>query len=222
MDALFGKKKTPEQMLRQHQRTLNKAMRDLDRERTKLENQEKKVINDIKKMAKEGQMDAVKIMAKDLVRTRRYVKKFILMKANLQAVSLKIQTLRSNNAMAQAMKGCAKTMATMNKQLKLPQIQKIMMEFEKQSNIMDMKEEMMSDAIDDVMGEEEDDEESDAIVSQVLDELGLGLTDQLSELPSASGKLPSGQKAGAGPQAVAAGGNEDDDLQARLDNLRRE
>ena len=35
--------------------------------------------------------DAVKIMAKDLVRTRRYVKKFILMKANLQAVSLKIQ-----------------------------------------------------------------------------------------------------------------------------------
>merc|ERR1711988_925053 len=30
-------------------------------------------------MAKAGQMDAVKIMAKDLVRTRRYVKKFVLM-----------------------------------------------------------------------------------------------------------------------------------------------
>jgi len=222
MQALFGKKKTPEQMLRQHQRTLNKSIRDLDRERTKLEGQEKKVINDIKKMAKEGQMDAVKIMAKDLVRTRRYVKKFILMKANLQAVSLKIQTLRSNHAMANAMKGCAKTMATMNKQLKLPQIQKIMMEFEKQSEIMDMKEEMMNDAIDDVMGDEDDDEESDAIVGQVLDELGLGLTDQLSELPGAAGnKLPTGQKAPSGAQAVAAGG-EDDDLQARLDNLRRE
>ena len=38
--------------------------------------------------------DAVKIMAKDLVRTRRYVKKFILMKANLQAVSLKIQVCK--------------------------------------------------------------------------------------------------------------------------------
>jgi len=140
----------------------------------------------------------------------------------LQAVSLKIQTLRSNHAMANAMKGCAKTMATMNKQLKLPQIQKIMMEFEKQSEIMDMKEEMMNDAIDDVMGDEEDDEESDAIVGQVLDELGLGLTDQLSELPGAAGnKLPTGQKAPSGAQPVAAGG-EDDDLQARLDNLRRE
>lgn len=43
-------------MLRQNQRALNKAMRDLDRERAKMEQQEKKVINDIKKMAKQGQM----------------------------------------------------------------------------------------------------------------------------------------------------------------------
>jgi charged multivesicular body protein 2A len=59
--------------------------------------------------------DAVKIMAKDLVRTRRYVKKFMLMKANIQAVSLKIQTLRSQNAMAQAMKGVTKAMQNMNR-----------------------------------------------------------------------------------------------------------
>ena len=56
MSFLFGKKKTPEEMLRQNQRALNKAMRDLDRERSQLEQQEKKVIMDIKKMAKMGQM----------------------------------------------------------------------------------------------------------------------------------------------------------------------
>lgn len=56
MDRLFGKKKTPEEMLRQNQRALTKAMRDLDRERVKMEGQEKKVIADIKKMAKQGQM----------------------------------------------------------------------------------------------------------------------------------------------------------------------
>jgi len=33
------------------------------------------------------------------------------------------------------------------------------MEFEKQSEIMDMKEEMMNDAIDDAMGDEDDEEE---------------------------------------------------------------
>ncbi|KFW05084.1 Charged multivesicular body protein 2a, partial [Fulmarus glacialis] len=132
-------------------RALARAMRELDRERQKLEAQEKKIIVDIKKMAKQGQMD--------LVRTRRYVKKFITMRANVQAVSLKIQTLKSNNSMAQAMKGVTKAMATMNRQLKLPQIQKIMMEFEKQAEIMDMKEELMNDAIDDAMGDEDDEEE---------------------------------------------------------------
>ena len=58
-------------------------------------------------------------MAKDLVRTRRYVRKFVLMRANIQAVSLKIQTLKSNNSMAQAMKGVTKAMGTMNRQVRL-------------------------------------------------------------------------------------------------------
>lgn len=224
LEWLFGKKKTPEEMLRQNQRALTKAMRDLDRERGKMEQQEKKVIADIKKMAKQGQMDAVKIMAKDLVRTRRYVKKFILMRANIQAVSLKIQTLRSNNAMAQAMKGVTRAMQTMNRQLKLPQIQKIMMEFEKQSEIMDMKEEMMNDAIDDAMGDEDDEEETDAIVGQVLDELGLQMADELSGLPSTATSMKAGPSKAPAAEAAAAGGGADDnaDLEARLENLRRQ
>jgi len=44
--------------------------------------------------------------------------------------------------------------------MKLPEIQKIMMEFEKQSEIMEMKEEMMNDAIDDAMGDDDDVEET--------------------------------------------------------------
>ena len=60
LEWLFGKKKTPQEMLRQNQRALNKAMRELDRERQKMEQQEKKVIADIKKMAKQGQMVGLK------------------------------------------------------------------------------------------------------------------------------------------------------------------
>ena len=56
LEFLFGRKKTPDEMLRQNRRALDKAMRELDRERVKMEQQEKKVIIDIKKMAKQGQM----------------------------------------------------------------------------------------------------------------------------------------------------------------------
>ncbi|NXS86761.1 CHM2A protein, partial [Erpornis zantholeuca] len=55
-----------------------------------------------------------------------------------------------------------------------------LLEFQKQSELMDMKEELMNDAIDDALGDEDDEDESDAVVSQVLDELGLNLTDELA------------------------------------------
>ena len=55
-ETLFGRTVTPAERLRQHQRSLTKAQRELDRERTKLEQSEKKLILDIKKSAKSGQM----------------------------------------------------------------------------------------------------------------------------------------------------------------------
>ncbi len=55
-DVLFGRTVTPAERLRQHQRSLAKAQRELDRERTKLEQSEKKLIMDIKKSAKAGQL----------------------------------------------------------------------------------------------------------------------------------------------------------------------
>ena len=69
----------------------------------------------------------------------------------------------------------------MNRGLNLPQIQKIMTEFEKESSMMDMKEEMMSDAIDDVMDDEleDEEEEGDKILKEVLDEIGVSLSQQV-------------------------------------------
>ncbi|KAI8076867.1 vacuolar sorting protein DID4 [Halteromyces radiatus] len=222
LESLFGRRKTPAEMLRQHQRSITKAQRELDRERERLERQEKKLIADIKKSAKANQMSACKVMAKDLVRTRRYVQKFYQMKTQLQAVGLRIQTLRSNQQMAEAMRGATKAMSSMNRQMNLPQIQKIMMEFEKESELMDMKDEMMGDAIDDVMEEEEDEVESEEIVNKVLDEIGISLNQELIEAPTGikqSTPVSTNERV-----AQTEGGLSADDaaLQARLDNLRRE
>merc|ERR1712192_296675 len=145
-----------------------------------------------------------------------------MMKANIQAVSLKISTIKSQHAMAEAMKGVTKAMGRMNKNMKLPQIQKIMMEFEKQSAMMDMKEEMMNDVMDDAMGDEDDEEESEAVVAKVLDELGLQLGDQLSGVNAPSGSIATGAAGGKVPVAAGAEADADADLAARLENLRRE
>jgi hypothetical protein len=133
-------------------------------------------------------------------------------------------------------------MASMNRGMNLPQIQKIMNDFERESAQMDMKEEMMTDAIDDVMDDEVEDEEEEGnkILKEVLDEIGVDLSQQLTDAPSgmlaapvaerkavAIGETagPASKPPGDGPPAGGGGGgggvSEDDALQARLDALRR-
>mmetsp|Transcript_27671 Transcript_27671/g.77379 ORF Transcript_27671/g.77379 Transcript_27671/m.77379 type:complete len:249 (+) Transcript_27671:191-937(+) len=183
MEWLFGKKKTPEELLREHQRTLRRAIRDLDRERAALERQEKQLVVEIKKMAKQKQMGSCRILAKDLVRTRNHIQKFHEMKAELQAVNLRMQTLRSQAAMATAMKGVTKTMVRMNRQMKIPEMQRVMMEFEKQSDIMDMKEEMIAESMDGALDTDEDEAKVDTLVQKALDELGIDVEGKLADAP---------------------------------------
>jgi charged multivesicular body protein 2A len=186
-----------------------------------LEQQEKKTVIEIKKMAKEGQMASVKVMAKSLVRNRKAITKMHGLKSQLQAVSLRMATLKSTQAMADAMQGATKAMRIMNKRLNMPQLQKIMREFEMQNEKMEMTGEMMGDAIDDAMGDEDEEEESDALISQVLDEIGISL----NEIASApKGKIGVQSTVQEAPQAEALGAGSEginDDLQARLDKLRK-
>ncbi|KAL3744692.1 hypothetical protein ACJRO7_013891 [Eucalyptus globulus] len=222
MSFLFGKRKTPAELLRENKRMLDKSIREIDRERQGLQTQEKKLIVEIKKNAKQGQMGAVKLMAKDLIRTRHQIDKFYKLKSQLQGVSLRIQTMKSTLAMGEAMKGVTKAMGQMNRQMNLPALQKIMQEFERQNERMEMTSEVMGDAIDDALEGDEEEEETEDLVNQVLDEIGINVNQELVNAPSTAVAAPAAQAKVA--QAEATGnedGGIDSDLQARLDNLRK-
>ncbi|KAK0722585.1 DOA4-independent degradation protein 4 [Lasiosphaeria miniovina] len=220
LEWAFGKRVTPAERLRKNQRLLDKAIRELDQQRVKLEKQEKTLVTQIRQSAQKGNLNASKIMAKDLVRTRRYIEKFYGMKSQLQQISLRLQTHRTNEQMMQAMKGATMALGSMNRTMNLPSLQRIAMEFERENDIMEQRQEMMDDAVDDAMdtGLEE---EGDEVLEQVLEEIGVDLSQSFGETPSGlqSNQVPEGKVA----QAVGGGGADpgDDDLQARLDSLRR-
>jgi len=148
--------------------------------------------------------------------------------------------------MMQSMKGATGILGSMNRSMNLPALQRIAMEFEKENDIMDQRQEMMDDAIDDATMEDEGAE--DEVVEQVLEEIGIDLRQAVSFLfypispnlidairmylimltSKQMGETPSGiQSSGLAeskqPQALGVGGGDpgDDDLQARLDSLRR-
>jgi charged multivesicular body protein 2A len=84
--------------------------------------------------------------------------------------------------MMQAMKGATGVLGSMNRNMNLPALQRIAMEFEKENDIMDQRQEMMDDAIDDVTGLE-DEAEGEEVVEQVLEEIGVDLRQAVSVCP---------------------------------------
>lgn len=167
-----SKDKPLKEVLRENKRTINRAVRELDREKKGLEREEQRLTIEIKKAAKEQQMGSVKIMAKDLVRTRQYITKFIEMRSHLQGCALKLQTVKSHHAMGEAMKSTAQAMYKMNKAINVPALTKMMAEFEKENAKTEIMQEIMGDTLDDALADENTEEEEQQVVDQVLDEIG--------------------------------------------------
>lgn len=121
--------------------------------------------------------------------------------------------MKSQMAMGKAMFGVTRSLQVMNKQMNMPGMQKMMMEFEKQSEMMEFKQEMMDDVLDDALGGDEEEEKTAEMVSQILDEVGIGLGSSMENAP-----MGVAQKVGASLPAGSV--SEDSDLQARLQSLR--
>lgn len=223
MGQIFGKEKPLKEVMRENKRMITRAVRELDREKVALEREEKRLTMEIKKAAKDQQMSSVKIMAKDLVRTRQYITKFIEMRSHLQGCGLKLQTVKSHQAMAEAMSSTAKAMAKMNKAVNVPAINKMMAEFERENAKTEMMQEIMGDAIDDALDDGENEDEEDRIVSQVLDEIGISFGNEIPDAPML-GTPGAGIKESAPSAKVAVAGGDDpalSELEARLNNLKR-
>ena len=143
------------------------------------------------------------------------------MRSHLQGCALKLQTVKSHHAMAEAMKSTATAMHKMNKAIDVPAINKMMADFEKENAKTEIMQEIMGDTIDDALGDENNEEEEEAIVNQVLDEIGISFGE---ELPEATALGSPGQMETASPGKVAVSEADDpalSDLEARLNNLKR-
>lgn len=237
----FGKQMTPQERLRKNLRSLQRTQRELDREINKLQQQVKTLQASIKKSVTNGQLSAAKIQAKDLIRSQNYITRFQNVKLQLQAIELRIQAIKSNDAMVRSMTDAARILNGMNQGVQLPNLQRIVMDFEKQNDIMDQKQEMIDETMDNTMGEdegmeEEEDEQANEIINKIVDEIGVDLSTKMNNSSVPQGALNGGAITDnnkiadlslATPQLVEGSGvshpsqDEDDLLQQRLNSLKK-
>ena len=70
------------------------------------------------------------------------------MSSQLKAISMRLSTAEINSTMVDALKGVNTVMEKVNESMDISQIAEILKEFNKNSEKMEMKQEMMGDAID--------------------------------------------------------------------------
>ncbi|KAK4537075.1 hypothetical protein CDCA_CDCA11G3100 [Cyanidium caldarium] len=186
MDAVkrfFGVGETPEQKLRKYKRTIDRAVREVDRERIKMQRVEQQRKNEIRKLARDGQHKSMRIAARDLVRVRNNVARMYEVRSQMQSVQMQLSSMRSSEAMTEAVRGIVKSMRLMNRQVNLPRINAILQEFERENEILGMKQEVLDDAMENAVVDDDETEETDEVVNQVLDELGLENASRLGNAP---------------------------------------
>jgi len=191
---MFGKKPSTKEVVKQQKRSLNKTGRELDRDYKQLERQEKSLEMEIKKAAKQGNKQLATTLAKQLIGIRKQKNRNMTTKSKVTGIGHQMTGMQANVKMAESMGTATKAMGTMNKQVDPQKLSKTLQEFERESAKMDMAEDMMGDTLDDLLGGSDDEEEQDAIVSQVLDEIGIEITGKLSSLPGTGSSLPQASK----------------------------
>ncbi|XP_077584218.1 charged multivesicular body protein 2Ba [Stigmatopora nigra] len=194
MASLF-KKKTVDEIIKEQSRELRGTQRQITRDRNALEKQEKQMEAEIKKMAKSGNREACKILAKQLVELRKQKNRTYAVSSKVTSMSTQTKVMNSQMKMAGAMSSTAKTMQAVNKKMDPQKTIKTMQDFTKENMKMDMTEDMINDTLDDFLGESGDEEESQDIVNQVLDEIGIEISGKMVRAPAAGKSLPGGAAA---------------------------
>jgi len=205
---------------RSTKREVRGAQRDMDREIRELDRTEAQVLAEIKKRAKapgvSGNDRALSALAKQLVQIRKQKEKMFSTKANLGAVGMQATAMASQVAAASAVGNVTKAMGTANASIDAAAVGKIMTEFQRQNEIMGVREELMDDALTDAFDADEVEEEAEAVTNQVLAELGVELDSKMVGLDAPKQK-PVGEEMNAEEKEALYDALPD--LRARLDAL---
>jgi hypothetical protein len=200
---------------RNTKREVRSSQREMEREIRELEREEKKVLAEIKQRAKQpgvkGINDpALKSMAKNLVQLRNQKDKIYSSKAHLSSVGMQATSMATQVAAAAAIGNVSGAMAKINQAIDTKEMTKIMMNFQRENEVMEVRQELMDDALTDAFDADEIEAEADEVTGQVLAELGIEMDQQMVGLSA-----PSQMPAGAEEEVLDAMPG----LEARLDAL---
>lgn len=177
---------------------------------TKCEKEEKAEKNKVKKAIEKGDMEGARIYAQNAIRKKNEALNYLRLSSRIDAVASRVDTAvkmqRVTKAMGAVVKGMDKALQGMNYE----HIARVMDQFEKQFETLDVTTEYMDSAIGQTTALTTPEDQVSALMSEIADANGLEFSEQLGGVQAGKAK----------PQAAAAAEPEDD-LAARLAALKK-
>lgn len=197
--GLFGKtpQRDPKEMVREWSSKMRKEGRVLDRQIRGIQREEEKVKRTLKQAAKKNEMDVCKILAKEIVQSRKAISRIYTAKANINSIEMTMKNQAAMVRVSGAMEKSTEVMKAMQSLIKIPEIQQTMQALSKEMMKAGIIEEMMEDSFESVTGGEEEDEAAQEEIDKVLFEITAGalgrapdkVTDELPEIAGPSAEM---------------------------------
>ena len=135
---------------------------------------------------KPGGEAAARPLAKQLISLREQQARMSKASTTMSGVASQVRAAGATTSAAQFIAGATKAMGAVNKALDPARMQQTMQDFEKQSTLMSMQQEMVDDVFEGLDAEWADDD--DEVLAQVMDEIGLDVASQMSSAPRGGGQ----------------------------------
>lgn len=182
--------------------------------RAEIKQEELKVKNSIKQAAKKGDMSSAKMLAKEIVRSRKAVSRLHTSKAHMNSVVMQMQQQLAQQKVMGHMAKSTQVMAAMNRLVKVSDISETMQGMQKEMMKAGLIEEMVDDAMEG-MEDEDDEDAADEEVDKVMQELNTA-----AFADSASAPTKQVQQQEAASEAAAEDDSAEEEMRARLAELR--
>ncbi|KAG9305552.1 hypothetical protein G9A89_003615 [Geosiphon pyriformis] len=211
VQKFFGKKANPEEMVRKWRQNIRAQERALDRQLRGMDLEEQKVKRNLKQLAKKKDVKNAKVLAKELVRSRRQKDRIYTSKAQMNSIVMQLQHQLATVKVSGSLQKSTEVMKMVNTLIKLPEISKAMQELSMEMTKAGIIEEMIEDTMESL--EESDvEEEAEEEVNRVLFELTDG---KLGEAGEVGAPLESKQQ----EEELEDEEPELDEMQARLQRI---
>lgn len=222
MKSLLKPKPSPQEQLREWQRRLRQETRNIERQIREVEREEKKVQKAIKDAAKRNDIMSAKSLAKEIIRSRKTVNRLHENKAQLNSIAMHLGEIVATARTVGHLSKSAEVMKIVNGLMKAPEMAATMQEFSKEMTKAGVMEELVNDAVGDVLDSEDIEEETEEEVEKVLAAIAGETAAELPDAVRREVKQPlQVQSDSAQSEPIADGIDDEGDLEEMRQRLAR-